>query len=186
VSYTKEKIINDEDVKVLINLYNKTPSKIAYQDFNLHNVDKRLVHKSLWDTIEPIKKLRKYSGGLEHRTHYFLRYMPGSFTSLHCDDKRNVGLTIVTFLQLKDLIGGDTLFIKKFEGVERTEEMYDTFDKTKNTEGRYIVPDIARDVEVGDSVIYSQDIRHGMTEIKQGQRIVLVSWFKPIDKSASV
>lgn len=188
MSFKIEKILNDEDLRDLNGLYGKIEPRHAYQDFNLHNVEKRQIPPSWWDRYEPIRKLQKYANGASHRTHYFLRYMPGSFTSLHCDDKRSVGLTIVTFLQLKNLVGGDTIFIKEFEGVERTPEMYDYFhkDKESNMAGKFVVPDIARDVKVGDSVVYFQDIRHGMTQVKEGQRIVLVSWFKPLDNTDTV
>ena len=170
MDYKVDQIINESDRHELIDLYNSTPSRVAHQDYNLYKVDKRPVYSFDGQSCNAISKIMKHSGK-ETYSHYFVMYEPGSYTRMHSDNDEDVGLTIVTLVDAVNLIGGDTLVM-----LQAPKEDKNGYQKGDDHKGR-VMPKIVQ-MNTGDSVIYDRSLLHGVTQIEQGKRLVLVSWFK--------
>ena len=92
---------------------------------------------------------------VHQRSSYMLNYRKGSYMRPHLDND-GVHLTCVTLLGTsKDLYGGIPFFV-------------DDEDQGKIFSAQ-ILP--------GQSLIYPRHMRHGVSVIEKGSRLVLVSWF---------
>ena len=174
--YTLEKILTLADIDQLINVYKQMKPELAHQDYNLFDVDKRHI-TSEYRNIAPLVKLDEYAK-LDNFSHYFLEYGVDGFTRFHTDDDDRVGLTIVTLLEEVDLIGGETLIQLPYEKRERPSNKYAKRQgKDEAPLNQRIIPRLVRS-EVGDSMIYDKSLMHGVAQVEQGTRLVLVSWYK--------
>ena len=111
MNYKVDQVITNEDRHNLIDLYNSIDPNIAHQDYNLYNIDKRiLTNLSKIDKkyLNIIKKIEAYAQK-ETYSHYFVMYHEGSYTKMHTDNDDAIGLTIVTLVDTVDLVGGETL-----------------------------------------------------------------------------
>lgn len=172
MKYKVENIISEEDRVELIKLYNSMPSTKASQDYNLFTVDKRrlfndnLKHKAL-------KKLDEYADRPTY-SHYFVMYEEGSFTRMHSDNDEDVTLTVVTLLDSIDLIGGETIVHLPHD--------YKGRDKNQYRKGKIpfkdqrVMPKVVQ-VDKGQSMVYDRSLLHGVAQVEQGKRLVLVSWY---------
>ena len=179
-NYQIENIINNDDRHQLIDLYNSIDPGFSEQDYNLNLVDKRPI-RGHHPYIDPIKKIEKYANR-DVYSHYFVMYKPGSFTRLHTDNADEVGLTIVTMIDMVDLVGGDTLVIIPRDPSdpniqERRKGQGSGIKKGTVAAGQSIIPKIVN-CKNGDSMIYDRNLTHGVTYVEKGLRLVLVSWFK--------
>lgn len=172
--YKIENIINNDDRHKLIDLYNSMPSSLARQDYNLNLVDKRqLTHELINSVRSPFEKIQRFAGK-ELYSHYFVMYKPGSYTRIHTDNAKDVGLTIVTLIDAVDLVGGDTILMLPYVDREKKGEGY---VKGQVPEGKHVIPKIVKS-NVGESMVYDRNLSHGVTYVEQGLRLVLVSWFQ--------
>jgi len=174
-------ILNKEEFASLKTLYDESPVMYAHQDYNLFNVEKRIVKSEDHKNNIAINRLDKYGNqfGLIPHSHYFLKYPEWSFTKCHIDNKKLVQKTIITFVDVsKDLVGGDSLFYEPYWDLPQEPN---TYVKRKKNSKAYnavdIIPVIAPN-KIGSSLIYDATTTHGVTQVRRGHRTVLVSWFK--------
>lgn len=179
-NYEIETIINNDDRHQLIDLYNSMEPLFAEQDYNLNLVDKRTL-KSHHPHLDAIKKIEKRAGR-ETYSHYFVMYKPGSFTRLHTDNADDVGLTIVTMVDVVNLVGGETIVLIPRDpndpNIEKRKKgQGGGIKKGTVAKGQSVIPKIVK-CNVGESMIYDRNLTHGVTYVEEGMRLVFVSWFK--------
>lgn len=148
-------ILSLQELEYLKQLYDNLPKQFHKQDVNLFFVYKANINANrsdLWDSIQ--KKLFDFHGRTTPSTNYFLEYQIGSYAKNHRDNPDTVDGTAITLLsKSEDLCGGDIV-------VGRGEK-------------EKIVPQ-----SIGQTVYYTTSIDHGVTEVTQGKRIVLITWFR--------
>ena len=172
-NYMVDRLFSNEELENIKQLYEKSECKLAHQDYNLFAVEKR--HVDSKNYTPEIEKINAYSG-MKLLGHYFVKYVPESFTRLHVDNDKAVGKTIVTLIETNDLIGGETLMYDVYPSQPRPSTHYAKRKGDEVNYGKDIVPVIVPLVD-GDSVIYDHKVKHGVCKVHQGYRIVLVSWY---------
>ena len=176
-NYQIENIVTEQDRIELLDYFHTLQPQLAHQDYNLFDVDKRDVKGEWPDPIHKITAFGKDLGYVPH-AHYFLKYEKDAFTRMHTDDDKVIKLTIITMIETDNLVGGGTLVFDKYNRKARPAFKY--AKRVANGPGPYgksIVPVIV-EADDGESVIYDGKTFHAVTQVKQGHRIVLVSWFK--------
>jgi len=178
----KIKIFSDEDIKELRLQYLSYKRKWVNQFYNIF-------HAERIDINPKSSVVSKYSNILSKSmndgnrysltTYYFLRYLPGSFTTTHRDNNESSnGFTSVTLIDEVNLKGGESLL---FEAVKKPEE-YNRQNikgpKMWEFEDPWRVPVIIQDFKIGDTLIYNQNMKHGVAKVLSGERVVLIAWFK--------
>ena len=171
MDYKVENIIDENDRVNLISLYKSLKQRKAYQDYNLFQLDKRLIGSEHFEA-GPFQKLRKYADKQVY-SHYFLMYEEGAFTKMHTDNDDEIGLTIVTLLDEVDLVGGETIVHLPYQKKQKQDDQYIKGDMM---DGQRAVPKIVP-VEKGQSMVYDRSLLHGVCQVEQGKRLVLVSWY---------
>ena len=177
-NYKIEQLITEEERAELRELFNTLDPQLAHQDYNLFDVDKRDIHPKQWNDIIQKISARGESEGLTTHAHYFVMYGKDAFTRIHTDDDKVIKLTIITMIETKDLVGGGSLIYDKYNRKPRPAFKY--AKRTGNGHGPYgrdIIPVIV-ETKDGESMIYDGKTLHGVTQVQQGHRLVLVSWFK--------
>lgn len=172
--YKVENIITDEQRHQLLDVYHSLDPELAHQDYNLFDVDKRHPSKEQAQ-MDCFSALDDYAK--DHQKsfrHYFLNYGPESFTKFHTDNDDAVGLTIVTFLQKsEDLVGGEPLVQLPYEKRSRPSTHYRKGDAPI---GQRVIPKVVQ-MDVGQSLVYDKHLMHGVGQVEQGNRLVLISWY---------
>ena len=170
--YKVDKILSKQHIDKLIRVYHSLPAKLAHQDYNLFDVDKR--HPTKEQTYSNgFEVIDRYAGRRPYRC-YFLNYTEESFTKFHRDNDNTVGLTIVTFLEAsKDLVGGEALVMLPYTKHERPANKYINGKPPIN---RNCIPKVIQ-MDVGDSLIYDKSLMHGVGQVEKGNRLVLISWY---------
>jgi len=174
--YLIESIINDEDVANLKTIYDALPVRYAHQDYNLFDVERRNVPRSLIIENTSLSKLKEYSK-MNNKGFYFLKYEKDSFTRVHHDE--NSDLTIVTTIEQKDLVGGYPICYTTYKKSARPAYKYANRSKEEEEKkpiGKDIIPEII-EVKEGQSIVYGPKLKHGVSKVTSGHRIVLISWF---------
>ena len=174
-NYQVEKFFTEEETDNLLSLFISLPENLAHQDYNLFDVDKRPIPFSQWS--KEIEKLNAYQSELEPQAHYFIKYPVNSFTRLHTDNNKVVKKTVVTILETKNLIGGETLLFNTYNKRSRPANKYAKRGNKPAPVGKDIIP-VVVNINDGDSIIYDANTNHGVSQVIQGHRIVLISWFK--------
>lgn len=173
--YIMDNILSDEELDEARDLAASLEFYSVFQMYNIFHLDRADIPQH--DTSGFTNALMKYS---KHDTgvgSYFLRYKEGSFTRLHHDN--NTDLTIVTLLDDKDLVGGHSIVMAMYDARSRPADQ--TCARSEGEEkrppyGREIIPDILP-VKVGESLVYGPDLKHGVSKVYGGERLVLVSWY---------
>ena len=178
MDYKIEKLITTEQRHQLLDVFNSKEAKLAHQDYNLFDVDKRhpTSEQSKMDCFKPFDDYAKdYKKSFQH---YFLVYGPDSFTKFHTDNDEAVGLTLVTLLsKTDDLVGGEALAILPYTKRVRPEGKY---RKGKAPVDERVIPKVIA-MEEGDTLAYGQHLMHGVGQVERGERIVLISWYGRTD-----
>ena len=172
--YKVENIITPNQRHKLIDVYRSLDPELAHQDYNLFDVDKRHPSKEQAQ-MDCFSALDNYAKDYEKSfRHYFLNYGPESFTKFHTDNDDAVGLTIVTFLdKSEDLIGGEPLVQLPYEKRSRPSTHYRKGDAPI---GMKVIPKVIQ-MNVGQSLVYDKHLMHGVGQVEQGNRLVLISWY---------
>lgn len=171
-----EKIFNDEERSNLLGYYNSLEPVHWHQQYNLFEVERRDVPGTMRFSPE-FEKLSEYSG-LKTMAHYFLKYGEGSFARAHEDN--DTSLTIVTLLDSKDLVGGEAICKLPYQHRPRPADKKVSRsgpERQKPPYNREIINYVI-DAKEGDSIVYGPSLRHSVSLVTQGHRIVLISWFK--------
>lgn len=167
-------ILSDAEMRCLWDLYNKSRHEYIDQFYNLFNLHRYNPRSEDLKDCPAIKHLNNYAAmrGLKNYSHYFLKYVPYSFTRLHEDNSDLVEKTIITFLESsEDLVGGDTLVYDRHYDLPQKGLRKGPLNHKKD-----IVPVVAPSSN-GNSLVYNHDVLHGVSQVRQGHRIVLVSWY---------
>lgn len=173
--YIMDNILSDEELDEARDLAASLDFYSVFQMYNIFHLDRADIPKE--DTSGFTNTLMKYS---KHDTgvgSYFLRYKEGSFTRLHHDN--DTDLTIVTLLDDKDLVGGHSIVMGTYDARSRPADQTCNRGSEENHPpyGHEIIPDILP-VKVGESLCYGSDLKHGVSMVYGGERLVLVSWYK--------
>lgn len=153
-------VLDSSDIEYLKELYQQLPSKYHPQDHNLYNIYKTNVGGTFdprWSTIQ--EKLTSFHGEKTPMFNYFLDYRLGSYARMHQDNPATVVATAVTLIEKSDdLIGGDTV-IKVID--------------SNNQSTKRIIPQ-----QVGRTIYYDAATDHGVSQVVNGNRKVLITWFR--------
>lgn len=171
-NYDVQTILSKDDISKLLTCYSLCDAVFAHQDYNLFDIEKRVAPSN----NEQLNKLNDYANAKKHGHHYFLKYTKDSFTRMHTDDSNVVGKTIVTLVESRGLVGGETLIMDRYKSKPRPAYKYAKRVGDTPSYGKNIIPRIV-DMEDGQSVIYNHNTQHGVCQVKEGYRIVLVSWY---------
>ena len=149
MKYRIENILSNQDISDILELKEHSLlTEFKEQYYNLFNTDYSHVNSHYHE----FSMFKKICLDRTIKNHYVLVYREGSYCKIHQDDKKSAK-TIVTMLdRSEDLIGGECIF---YDGV---------------------VPYVC-DLQIGESVIYDQNMFHGVSMVQRGFRTVLVSWF---------
>jgi hypothetical protein len=185
-----KQLLTIEDCVELIKYRVTCETLEAHQDYNLFDVSKTIIHNEHlgeYTKAEPkaLAAINKLQAEATRRgvgrmwTKYFLYYGEDGFTRHHTDDDANVGLTMVTLIDQKNLEGGETVLLKPYLAKARPEYKYAKRDDDKQGPyGQRIVPEVVP-MEVCDTIIYDRYLMHGVAKVRKGYRLVLVNWFEP-------
>jgi predicted 2-oxoglutarate/Fe(II)-dependent dioxygenase YbiX len=176
-NFYKRKILNAEQLQSAWDLYNNLPVNYAQQDYSLFYVEKLNVdskNKKENAATVSIDRYMKDRYGYTNQTHYFLKYVPYSWTRVHTDNVSRVTKTVITLIEEKDLIGGETLVWDKHYDLPAIEGSY--IQRTGSVHRKSEIPCTPK-LKPGESLIYDNATRHGVSQVEQGHRIVLVSWY---------
>ena len=177
-NYIKEIILSPEDLTEAIDYCSGVKWEDVYQDYNLFDLQRHDVmgHEGLGFA----KKLRDYSGKPDCVGFYYLKYIPGAFTRVHQDHESS--MTIVTLIESENLLGGDAIVRHEYKAREggRPATMKCSRNDNENEKppyGQEMILDVLP-MEVGESLVYGNDLSHGVSLVHEGQRTVLVTWFR--------
>lgn len=182
MSYNIVDIIDEDDRIELLDILSTIKPVMYHQDYNLFHVEKAAVGKShrLYE-CEPVLKhidwIEKNTTGLRIASAYFVKYPPGGFARAHHDN--GTSRTIVTLLESVNLVGGETIFVERYEKRPRVKQHVakrNDHENDKPPYGRKIMPKVAH-LKNGQSIVYGKDQMHSVAEVEQGHRTVLVSWY---------
>lgn len=180
--YEVKDILSVTQVTDLIHLYNKMKPNPAHQDYNLFDVDKRhptgIERRSIVSKYRSAWRSLDEAAGPEYKihSHYFLEYTEESFTRLHEDALDYVHLTMVTILDDTNLKGGEALVMLPYEKRARPANKYVKRYKEEAPVGEKIIPEIVN-LDQGQTLVYDRDLKHGVCKVREGRRLVLVSWY---------
>jgi hypothetical protein len=179
--YVKDIVLSEKSLQQARDYYKNSKEWYSvWQYYNLFHLERLDIPTEDYE-LEFLKELHTYSRKSKNIGSYFLRYPPNSFTRMHQDN--NSELTIVTLLDSENLVGGDCVIESEYESPGPRPRDYHCArhpDPEKNKQapyGLHIVPDIVK-LDDGQSMIYGPDLRHGVTKVYQGERVVLISWFR--------
>lgn len=181
MDYELKTILNEKDIADLRSNFDQLPQRLWHQDYNLFDVDKRHPRRQDRESIAAYSKLEAFAGK-RLMSHYFLWYGPESFTRFHSDDDERVAMTIVTQVETSpDLIGGKALGQLPYRKTSRprhkdARRSHDPKLNAISPTGDIIVP-VVMEIEDGQSLIYDHKLRHGVSQVERGHRLVLISWF---------
>lgn len=184
---SKNRTLDWNDIDYLNNLYQSLQGKNFSRYYNLFSVTRKDVPPKLddyrWSTV---KSKLDVEGRGECITNYFLYYGPGSFTMPHTDSPLRVTKTAITLIDKSaDLVGGDIIVIrrvKQFTGnihIPTDEEIKRKNEPVPVMNNVTAVNVIKQDV--GETVWYPAQMKHGVSQVEQGYRLVLISWYKNED-----
>ena len=181
MSYKVENLLTPNQVSDLVELYNSLKTNPAHQDYNLFDVDKRQIH-STHRRPNALDAIDNFAGNeLKSYSHYFLEYGPESFTKFHTDAHTYVHQTMITVLDDRELVGGESLVMLPYEKRQRPANKYaKRGDGNEAPLGQVIIPKVVK-LNKGQTLIYDKELMHGVAQVESGRRLVLVSWYDKAD-----
>ena len=171
-------ILTLSEVQYLKQMFDRYPKNFWTRDYNLFNLYKcdipRRMHPNDVNTIRGIsQKVKSHLDNKKDAAHYFLKYIPNSFTHVHIDNPYRIQRTAVTLIDVsQDLVGGEVVLINN---ISQSDLMPGEFRPDKNVKN-IKVPVVVRQ-KVGSTLIYNHNVRHGVTKVEQGHRLVFISWY---------
>lgn len=182
----KNKPLDWNDIDYLNNLYQSLPGKDFSRYYNLFSVTRKDVPARLGnDKWLPVKAKLDKEGG-QCIANYFLYYGPGSFTMPHTDSPLRVTKTAITLIDKSaDLIGGDIIVSRRVKQFTGNIHIPTDEDIKRKNEPVFVMNNVtAMNVikqDVGETVWYPAQMKHGVSQVEQGYRLVLISWYKNED-----
>lgn len=175
-TFRKNNFFTGGDIQELWQIYHKSKVLHAHQDYSLHHVERRNVLKKdlKRDAFQPM--LKHYSNlKYAHMSSYFLKYSKWSWCRPHHDDIGFKTQTCITLLEEKDLEGGETLVWDKHFDLPTPEGHYVKRSGSCHRKNEIVCTPT---LETGESLCYGENIKHGVAQVREGHRIVLVTWFR--------
>lgn len=180
--YVKDIILSEKSLEQAREYYKTHDWQEVWQYYNLFHLQRIDIPQEDYD-LEFLKELHTYSRKSHNIGCYFLKYPSGSFTRIHGDNESE--MTIVTMLDSNNLVGGECLVMGDYisPGVRPSDYQCGRHEgETKEPPyGKDIIPDIVN-LDNGESMVYGPELRHGVTKVYEGERIVLIAWFKNGDR----
>lgn len=178
-NYKNIQVLSEEQIEYLIDLHKRLPKKFFSRDFNLFNVYKTMIPRHL--QARDVEMLNGVATTIKNNfdtkkelTHYFLEYVKESFTNIHVDNPNRVNKTAVTLLRTSsDLIGGQVVLLKPITQQDLLEGKKQPSEMKANS---FNVPLVIQQ-DVGSTLLYDNNVLHGVSKVEQGNRLVLISWF---------
>lgn len=172
--YLKDNILSADELAAARQYASEAEWYEVFQYYNLFDCHRH----EIVDNPAFIEPLKKYSSRGTLTGAYFLKYVPGSFCRMHQDHESE--LTIVTLLESQDLVGGDALVRTTYEQRDRPADKFCARGGPENESPPYGQDIIMEVVPVadGESLIYGNDLMHGVSKVETGQRTVLITWFR--------
>lgn len=182
MSYKVANILTPNQLSELVALYNTLPENPAHQDYNLFDVDKRQLSHQQMANVNAFDRLNGFAGDeFKSYSHYFLEYGPDSFTKFHTDATTYVHQTMITVLDDRELVGGESLVMLPYEKRARPSNKYAKRGEGNEAPlGQVIIPKVVK-LNRGQTLIYDKDLMHGVGQVQSGRRLVLVSWYDKAD-----
>ncbi len=175
--YIKERILSEKELQEAKDYAESGDWIDVFQMYNIFHL-KRLDVGSDKD-LGCANTLLNYSRKDECIGLYLLKYKKGSFTRMHHDNASS--MTIVTLLDDKGLVGGHSVVNARYESPGSRPSNHTcirgSHEKDNPPYGEQIVPDVIP-VEPGESLVYGPDLRHGVSKVYEGERLVLIAWYK--------
>lgn len=176
--YIKERILSEKELQEAKDYAECSDWIDVFQMYNIFHLKRSDIGYDKGKGLGFANTLLKYSRKDACIGFYFLKYIKGSFTRMHHDDKST--MTIVTLLDDKDLVGGQSIVSARYE--ERARPVKEICSRHKGERenppyGEEIVPDVIP-IRPGESLVYGPDLKHGVSKVYRGERLVLVAWFK--------
>lgn len=182
-AYNICRLLDDDDLVELKEIFEKYKPEYFHQLFNLFDVERRSIPRTEALNYTSIRKIcnNEYSIDQMLTDVYFLRYREGSFARVHRDS--GTSRTIITYVENENLVGGDTIMKLEYKRKPRPKDKKNYRSQRENEKPPYgsLIRNVVVPFEVGESVIYGPSLLHGVGEVLQGSRIILACWFKPID-----
>jgi len=177
MDYELKTILTLEEREHILSSLPDYEHKYYHQDYNLHDVKKwhSGINRKNFPALQSIEDAFPEFG---LHSHYFLEYGVDSFTKQHTDNDSKILKTVVTLIQSTDLIGGETIVLKTYNVKPRPRWAE---RKGKAFYNERIIPEVVY-MEDGQSIIYDHALPHSVSQVKQGKRLVLVTWFTNRDK----
>lgn len=159
----KKRLFSNDEISYLVDLFDKG---LETQNGTWQNLSGIFKTESIQivDSLQHfIKKQKKYATSITNknwrlRDIFLLEYHPGGQANLHYDiHSEHGGISLITLVEQEDLVGGDIII---------REDQWTDID-TK-------IP-----LDVGETVVYSASVIHGVTKVESGFRRVLVTWLDP-------
>ena len=177
-NWDKKNILNADDINEARDLFKTVKLKEYHQYYNLFDVKRcDLPSKGNYGFVNRISETLGVSELIG--SPYFLLYETNSFTREHEDNE--TGTTVVTLIESStDLVGGEALIFDMYGVRPRPSHKEERRTKRERANPPYsknIIPRIVP-MEQGDSLIYGPDLRHGVTQVEQGTRLVLITWWR--------
>ena len=177
MDYEVRKVLDSDQISAIVETLKDVEPTYYHQDYNLHDV-KKWSHGINSDNIPQLKVVRDLFPDLAVHSQYFLEYGVDSFTKQHTDNDALIVKTVVTLIQSTDLVGGETIVLKTYHRKPRPSVAE---RKGAAQYGKRIIPDVVY-MEDGEAIIYDRSLPHSVSQVKQGTRLVLVTWFMNKDK----
>jgi len=179
-NWDKRTVLDAEDLVEAKKMYDSLKDREFHQYYNLFDVKRRDMNEVHWSELEGLTKVSETLGVKQMiGVPYFLLYYPGSFTRLHTDN--DSGTTVVTLIESSDdLIGGETLIMDTYGPRPRAghkEAKRHEQETGTPPYGSDIIPRVVP-MERGESLVYGPDLNHGVAQVDQGTRLVLITWWK--------
>jgi len=179
-NFTVETFLNKEDVNNLKKLYDETDMFFCARDHSLYGVFKGNIGHSNSNPAfikinNHVKKTQKYS---KLDSAYFLKYPKYSWTRAHVDNPNKVKNTLITMIdESPDLVGGETLVWDKFYALPVKDG--EIVRGSGGVEALHKKDDLicTPRLKSGDTLIYGPVVKHGVSQVESGYRIVLVTWY---------
>lgn len=172
-------IYDHEHLEYLVSNYKRFATRKDYRMHNLYNTT-RFWHDDV--SKEYLENFDKKCGAVKSNS-WLLQYHKGAYANLHRDPSNAV--TLVTLLSSpKDSIGGENIIITNHERGLSSAKKVVTTDKTLLESPMSTVwhdkidggiPNVIR-MEKFDTVVYTGRTSHGVSELTDGKRLVMVHW----------
>ena len=175
-NFAIKKILSDEDMKSLWEVYHDSVHEFAHQDYSLHHVWKAQVNSKHMKE-SPFRTLDAYYAKMGYNpfAKYFLKYVEWSWARPHHDNIGTPTKTAITLLEEQDLEGGETLVWDKHYDLPKPEGAYVKRGGSIHRQDEIVC---TPRLQPGESLLYDDNIRHGVAQVRGGHRIVLVTWYR--------